>query len=258
VLPEMLEPLPSAAPATLLVFLASVLVSYTCAAMLGFGANVIAVALAAHVLPVQVVLPAILPSSLLLSTILAYKHRDDIRWDLLRRRILPLALLGFPFGWMLFQYTDTRPLKGLLGVSVAVLAVLELTRPATRAPRPPSVLLRSALLVSGGFVQGLFASGGPLIVHAVAREVDDKGAFRSTLSTLWCLLNSVLLVAYVASGRIDGDSLRLTAWALVPLAIGLAVGQRLHDRAAQRPFRVAIHALLLVSGVVLTLEWLAT
>lgn len=235
-------------------FVLVVAASYTCAATLGFGANVLAVALGAHLLPVEVLLPAILPTSLLLSGTLALRDRRHVAWRTLLRDVLPWCALGFPFGAYVFHTADPALLRTLLGALVALLGLLEMLRgwmgpyaAQVELPAPVATLF----LAAGGFVQGLFASGGPLIVYVLSRRLTDRGAFRATLCTLWVLLNSVLLGTYVADGRIDRTTLGLTAWAVLPLVVGLLLGQQLHTRLPERAFRRAVHFVLVASGLVL-------
>jgi hypothetical protein len=239
--------------ADVLALLLAVTVAYTCATALGFGANVISVALGAHLLPVDRLLPVILPTSLALSAWIAWRQRAHIAGALLGREILPWALVGFPLGMVVFEGAETGALKLLLGAVVAGLALLGLVahRSAASARRELTPLATRACFLGGGFVQGLFASGGPLVVYALNRRELDKGAFRATLCLLWVLLNTVLLVSYGLNGRLDGESLRLTGWVSPAMVMGLAIGHRLHAGLRAEGFRRAVDVGLLVSGVVL-------
>jgi hypothetical protein len=239
--------------ADVLALLLAVSVAYTCATALGFGANVISVALGAQLLPVDRLLPVILPTSLALSAWIAWRQRAHVAGALLGRELLPWALLGFPLGMLVFEGAETGVLKLLLGAVVAGLALLGLLArgPAGGGRRPLPPAATRSLYVGGGFVQGLFASGGPLIVYALSRRGLDKGAFRATLCLLWVLLNTALLVSYGLHGRLDEESLRLTAWVSPAMVVGLAVGHRLHAGLRVEAFRRAVDAGLLVSGLVL-------
>jgi len=240
--------------ADLFALLVAITAAYTCASALGFGANVLSVALGAHLLPVDQILPAILPTSLVLSGWIAWRQRSHIAGRVLSREVLPWALVGFPLGLFVFQTSDTAFLQRMLGAVVAVLGLVELLRArgstAAETQRLPAAASRG-LLISGGFVQGLFASGGPLVVYVLSRHGLAKGAFRATLCLLWVLLNSVLLVSYGMSGRIGGASLQLTAWVVLPMVLGLFLGQQLHSRLHLTAFRKAVDCVLLASGVVL-------
>ena len=112
-------------------------------------------------------------------------------------------------------------------------------------------LVGASLLAGGGIIHGLFASGGPLIVYHASREIPDKQVFRVTLSTLWILLNSALLVSYAFTGRIDVESAALAGKLLLALAAGVVLGELIHKRVNERRFRVVVQGVLLFTGAVL-------
>jgi uncharacterized membrane protein YfcA len=228
-------------------FLVIVLGAYTATSVLGFGANVLTVALAAHLFPIRILLPAIVPASLMISLFIAIRYRARIRWPILARLILPFALLGFPFGLVLFYHGGGGFLKALFGAVVILLSAAELVRILKARIRPLHPLAARALLVAGGFIQGLFASGGPIIVYVVGREVEEKGEFRATLSFLWILLNFALVASYTVEGELNTMAL----WTLPPMVLGLLLGEWLHNRIDQHVFRIAVYLLLLVSGLLL-------
>jgi len=228
-------------------FLFIVLGAYTTTSVLGFGANVLTVALAAHLFPIRILLPAIVPASLMISLFIAVRYRARIRWRLLARLILPFTLLGFPFGLVLFYHGGGGLLKALFGAVVIVLSAAELVRLLKARVRPLHPLAARVLLVAGGFVQGLFASGGPVIVYVVGREVEEKGEFRATLSILWILLNFALVTSYAVEGELNTMAL----WTLPPMVLGLLLGEWLHHEIDQSIFRIAVYLLLLVSGLLL-------
>jgi uncharacterized membrane protein YfcA len=98
-------------------------------------------------------------------------------------------------------------------------------------------------------VQGLFASGGPLLVYAVGRLGLRKADFRSSLSALWLMTNSVLTLSYIVTGRLTLTTLKLEAWLVLPIILGIVMGERLHDRINEHRFRVVVYLILLVAGV---------
>ena len=80
------------------------------------------------------------------------------------------------------------------------LATLQLARP---AGKPLAKWLQWSMLGLGGFVHGLFGTGGPMIVYVVRRRLADKRAFRSTLAVLWLVLNIGLLSKFALAGWSD-------------------------------------------------------
>jgi len=178
---------------------------------------------------------------------------SHVAWRTLLVRVLPACAAGMAAGRWLFDRLGTGRLKLVLGLFVAVVAAVELVR-LFRKPAPPAKLPAPAgiaLLLGGGVFHGLFASGGPLVVYFMSREVGDKRAFRATLSVLWLVLNTVLLATWIPGGRIGPEPLRLAAVMLPSLIVGVAIGEIVHSRVNEDVFRKTVQVVLLATGIVL-------
>jgi len=64
-------------------------------------------------------------------------------------------------------------------------------------------------------------------------------------------MNTVLIVVFLLNGRINPESLKLTACLIPVLPLGVLLGEWLHKRINEHVFRVFIYSLLLVSGLTL-------
>jgi uncharacterized membrane protein YfcA len=83
----------------------------------------------------------------------------------------------------------------------------------------------------------------------VSRLGLQKGSFRSTLSALWLLTNSVLTLSYLASGLVTGANLKFCAWLAPTIVFGTWIGESLHNRVNEHLFRIAVFAILLAAGL---------
>ncbi len=219
--------------------------------VVGFGATVLVVTLGTWLVPMAVLLPAYVPANMALSAfVLARSHRDvDVR--LLTRRMLPWIGAGTLVGIAFDRYRDARAPMVLYGVFVLWVAVdraRATLSPAVVARRAPA--WRTALeMFLGGVIFGLFGSGGPMIVAALAPEARDHATFRATLAPLWIALNLCLVARYASAHQITSASLAVTL-ALLPAAlVGGALGDQLHRRIPPRAMGLAVAALLAASGV---------
>jgi len=231
-----------------------VLLAFTIEAALGFGATIVTVTLAALVAPVEVVLPAFVPLNILLSLRLVWKYQDQVRWELLLRRVLPLMALGMPLGILAFAELDPQLLVRVFGGFVVALALLEVLLHPAPEPPPGGGLggpFPVVLLVLGGVVHGAFGTGGPMVVYVTGRLLTDKGAFRATLSALWLVLNTILVGSHLLGGRWNTDTLMLSATFVPALFLGLVLGQWLHNRIPAERFRRVVFGALTLAGVVL-------
>lgn len=235
-------------------------VAFGIEATVGFGATVFMVTTAALFLPIDTVLPIFVPANMGLSTYLAIRYFSQIDRRLLFFRIMPLMAIGLPIGLALFNLENEKWLKRAFGTFVVLLAVVELigavregrSDETAEAPRKPLPLPAEAgLLGLGGFIHGVFGSGGPIVVYVVSRRVSEKGIFRATLAALWFVANLSLVINYALTSHISRSTLGASALLLVPLAGGLVVGEWIHKRISVAAFRVGVFVVLLIGGTLL-------
>ncbi|MBN1947985.1 MAG: sulfite exporter TauE/SafE family protein [Bradymonadales bacterium] len=226
-------------------------------AALGFGATVVAVALGALLFPINEILPAFVPLNLVLSLFIVLKYRRDVSWGLLLKRILPLMVVGLPFGMLLFGAGENQLLSLLFGVFVILLAgfeLLELSRRSGQAHRPLGPVAKAAYLLAGGVIHGAYATGGPMAIYVAGREGLQKVQFRSTLCALWLILNSILVLNYLLIGALTPASGKLSLVLVAPLLVGMLAGDWIQTRINHKVFTILVFLLLLVAGVVLVIR----
>ncbi len=240
------------------------LISNAIGSVAGFGSAVICLTLGAHLYPIEVMVPVIVPVNLLSSTYIAFRYSHATDWKIFVGKILPFTALGLLAGMFVSPHIHGRALKIIFGVFVLYFAIWELAQELMRTLRGRRVedaiesqhkklpRWKSALfLLSGGALQGIYASGGPMVVSYAAKTIHDKEVFRSTLSTLWTVLNTAMLVSFLQSGRIDGATFATSAWLAPALVLGLWIGDVAHKRVSQHAFRTFVFLMLTVSGLAL-------
>ena len=234
---------------------AFILLAYTLEAITGFGSIVIALSLGALLLPIEQLLPVLVPLNIGMTGYLVWRHRAQIDRPLLLGTILPCMLLGTLLGYGLLPHLDAALLKRGFGGLILWFAGRELwrLRHAAALPVRPQWLTR-LLTLGAGLSHGLFASGGPLLVYGLAGTTLDKARFRATLVSVWFTLNSLLTAAFLLDGRLQPALPQVLAYAPL-LLVGLWLGEHLHRRFDERHFRIAIYALLLVTGTLLLAPW---
>ncbi|MSP23971.1 MAG: sulfite exporter TauE/SafE family protein [Myxococcales bacterium] len=228
-----------------------VLFAFVVEATAGFGATVITLTLASHLMPIPAVLAALIPVNMLLSATLAIRYRREVDWGIVLRRGVMQMGLGALVGMALYQFHNQAWLKAAFAALVVVLSANELwqLRPASAPTSLPLSRARAAIATfAAGVIHGLFACGGPLLVYVVGRELPEKGRFRATLSAIWLALNGALLVNLSIAKDLSLASLKQSALLAIPLAVGLILGEHIHARIPAARFRVAVFTLLLLAG----------
>jgi uncharacterized membrane protein YfcA len=232
-----------------------ILLAYTLEAITGFGSIVIALSLGALLLPIEQLLPVLVPLNICMTGFLVWRHRSQVDRKLLLGMILPGMVLGTLLGYAILPWLDAALAKRLFGALVLWFAARELWRlrgSVVQATRP--MWLNRIISLCAGISHGLFASGGPLLVFALAGTQLDKARLRATLVSVWFTLNSLLTVCFLLDGRLVPALPQILTYAPL-LLVGVWVGERLHQRFNEQHFRIAIYLLLLVTGGLLLAPW---
>jgi uncharacterized membrane protein YfcA len=229
-----------------------VFVAYQIGATTGFGSAVIALTFAVNFYPIDSLIPVVVPLNVVICSILAIRHHSGIQKEMLLRKILPPVCLGMPVGLMILNLVDTGRLKWAFGLFVLIVSSSELLRTARAHKdtlvRPLSTVGSITWLLGGGIIQGLWVSGGPPIAYWAGRSLPEKGAFRSTLSCLFLILNVLLFVTHLAIGRITLETLKISLLLLPAVLLGILVGEWLHVKLPERGFRMVVFVVLVFAG----------
>jgi len=228
-----------------------IMLAWTIEAMSGFGSIVIALSLGALLLPIESMLPVLVTLNVLTSAWLMWQHRAHIDGPLLLRTILPGMLPATLLGIFLRDALPGPVLKTAFALLILWFALKELW--AMRRQKeavPHSVWQTQALVGAAGITHGLFASGGPLLVYALAGRQLGKASFRATLISLWLMLNGVLCGIFLLQGRVTAHLPEVAGY-LPVVASSVWLGNHLHHRIDEAKFRVLIFWLLAVVGLAL-------
>lgn len=232
---------------------AFIFIAFTLEAITGFGSIVIALALGALLVPIGQLVPILASLSVVMSAAMVWRHRSHIDRRLLLRTILPGMVLGTALGYASKPWLDAALMRQLFGILIVWFASRELWRLRhAQAPLARPRWQSQLLVVLAGVTHGLFASGGPLLVYAASGMAIDKARFRATLVSVWLTLNTGLTLAFWIDGRLQAALPKAAAY-LVVIAAGFALGDWLHQRVSEARFRIAIYALLGVTGLLLAL-----
>jgi len=161
--------------------------------------------------------------------------------------------LGLFIGLTFYNVFDLDLLRRAFGVVVVILSTLELSRQVLKnriqASRPLSKLQSAVCLTLAGIIHGVYTSGGPLLVYFTSRQIPDKDGFRSTLSAVWLILGSIIIVNHIFISRtISALTLKTTVVLIPVLFAGILLGEWLHHRINIQLFRVIVFAILFFSG----------
>ncbi len=190
-------------------------------------------------------------------------QRKYVNWKELKKVVLIMAV-GIFFGFFLKNLLAGYDwvLYKVLGMFVIVLAVqgyykLVIVKNG-KAKQKVEVKGEKAgqivLLVSAGIVHGMFVSGGPLLIGYLSRTIKEKLSFRVTISTIWIILNTIILIQDI-SAKMWTYKLIMTQLISIPFFIaGMVLGSILVKRMSQTVFMKLTYILLFLSGLLLIIK----
>ncbi|MCW5636163.1 MAG: sulfite exporter TauE/SafE family protein [Rubrivivax sp.] len=228
----------------------AVALGYTLFGFGGFGANIVALPLLAHFVPLRFAVPMMLLLDLVAAASVGLKNRQLIeRAELLR--LLPWLLAGMLIGATVLARAGERVLLGLLGAFVLAMALWSLAsmRGGTKSLEPVSARWAWPAGLGGGVFSALFGSGGPLYTLYLARRVPDPGRLRASIATLILGAAAVRGVLFLANGLMAQPGLLQASLALGPgAALGFLAGSRLQARLPVARVRLGVWLMLMASG----------
>lgn len=169
-------------------------------------------------------------------------------------RIGCVAGAGLPVGFLAAGHLPGRLLQAGLGVVLLVAGASRLLERASRQDHTPPSWIMALLLFAGGVIHGAFASGGATLTVYARYALREKDAFRGTLSILWVVLNTVLVGALLAGGRIGHETLWQSLAAGPVILLATLLGNRTAIRLSQDRFADLVGVLLCIAGLVTLLR----
>lgn len=167
-------------------------------------------------------------------------------------KIIAVMIFGIVAGMYLVSIFRGNPsvLYKLLGTVVIIFAVvngIKLIR--KKESGELNAVAAYAILIAAGVVHGMFVCGGPLLVTYASMKLRDTKEFRATLSAVWIVLNSVILLGDIGTGYFSGDVLMLTAISLFVLIGAVWLGNLISKKLSKNAFLALTYILMLISGI---------
>ncbi len=172
-------------------------------------------------------------------------------------KITAVMLVGIVAGSLLSQAVGGQAglLYKILGSVVIAFAVINAYRfYAKKEDEKYPAVISALLLIASGIVHGMFVCGGPLLVTYLGGVIKDKREFRATVSSVWIVLNTIIMLGDIKSGYFNADLFLMLAVSLIVLALALVVGNLIYKKMSRNVFLQLTYALMLISGISLLVK----
>ena len=142
-----------------------------------------------------------------------------------------------------------------LGVIVILFAVINAVKFYSKKEEkelPPPLM--NIILVLSGLVHGIFVCGGPLLVTYASAKLKDKDEFRSTLSAVWVILNSLIMFEDISTGYFNKELLIMLSISVIIVSVAMVIGNKLCKKMSKNLFLQITYILMFISGVSLLVK----
>lgn len=228
---------------------AIVIVASTLQAATGFGFSIIGTPILLLLYPAHTAIQINMILSLVLSVFMLKKTGRAMDKGLLIRLIQGSGV-GILLGLLLFLNMSMRTLTIFIGVLILLLTVLLMLRLKIR-PTPTGDRLTGGM--SGILTSSIGVPGPPLLLYFVGSDL-EKNVLRSTTLIYNLFVYSISLLLQISFAGTSREAWTGSAISLLPLILGIFLGQWLFTKISQKVFRVLTYLLLLAIGGYLLLS----
>jgi uncharacterized protein len=241
--------------ADMFLILCIVLSAYFIRGITGFGSGLISVPLLALSQPLQFAIPLVLALDFTASIALGGINRKMVDWSEMKI-LLPAGMVGASLGAYALLRLPTTPILITLGAFTMFFGFRNIF-----GLQPKEKILKWWALpagFAGGAAGGLFGAGSPPYVMYLTRRLLDKGVMRATFSCLIAIDGGFRLGLFFFAGLLSDPKLQMTyLMALIPMALGLFSGNKVHLDMTSEGMLKVVGALLVGSGALLFLKVVA-
>lgn len=223
--------------------------------LLGVGLPLFAVPLLSHLMPASQAMVMVMVPVLATNAWQAFQLGASLA-DL--RRFVPLlaamlASMAITVPLTLTLKLPEAGLRALIGAAVLIAVVLQSV--SVRRPIPPEHerWWGAGVGAVGGIMGGVSALTGPVFIAYLMALRLPRDLFVRSISAIYLVSALVLYGLLAGTGRIGNSDVLASALAMVPVSLGLLLGQRLRRHVSEQRFRSLIQVFLV--GVALSLAW---
>jgi len=189
-----------------------------------------------------------------LAVLLLARHWTNVDWRA-GAKLIAASAIGIPPGIYLLARVPETPLVLALGAVVLLYGLSGLVRPTVRLKGEKPGLTWVVGLIAGVLGGAYNTNGPPVVIYGMMREWPAE-RFRATLQGYFLPTGLLILVGHGAAGFWSGPVLRLYAFSLPALLLGVGLGDRAGRALTEDRFRRLLYISLAVMGVSLIL-WTA-
>jgi len=229
-----------------------VLSAYFVRGITGFGSGLIAVPLLALSHPLHFAVPLVLALDFTASFVLGGTNMKKADWGEIKL-LLPFGLIGACLGAFALLKLPAGPVLLTLGALTMFFGFRNIFGVSSQAKISRAWALPTGLV--GGGAGALFGTSGPPYIIYLTHRIKDKTTVRATFSWLFVIDGGFRLGLFLVAGLLLEPKFQLAyVLSLIPMGMGLYVGNQVHLDITTEAMLKVVGALLVLSGALLFIK----
>lgn len=226
-----------------------ILLSNTIQGITGFAGTVLAMPFCILLLGIDTAKPVLNILTILACAMIVVKSYKHIVWKEFLK-MTGIMLIGVFIGEFIYSIFSVDSLLIIYAIFVILIALKGIF---IKKEYDLNEGILIGIILAAGVIHGMFISGGPLLIIYAVKKIKDKESFRATLSPVWIVLNTYILIKQFIFGVITTTVMTTVFIGIPALIIGVIIGGRLASKMSQKAFLNLSYVLLLISGLSLIL-----
>ncbi len=228
----------------------------------GFAGTVLAMPFSIMLVGFDVARPILNVLGIVASVIIVAQKRQFVnKKELLK--ITCIMLAGMVPGFLIINHFSVNSgvlykTLGIVVIGFTALGIIRSRRQGKNNVKKQNGLFNDivmcGLLLLSGIVHGMFVCGGPLLVVYANDKLKDSDEFRSTVSAVWIVLNSINMFTDIGAGRFNGNTVILLLISTAVLFLAMLIGNLIYKHMNKKAFMVLTYTLMAISGVSLLVK----
>lgn len=220
--------------------------AYTMQAITGFAGNVFVMPVGTMLLGLDSTVTILNILGVFACGLLTLANIKSVNWHELVKIVCVMTVFMFVGIWI-NSLISLRVLLRIFGVIVIVIGLKNLLAPQQKVMSEWKLV---CVLALAGLIQGMFVSGGALLVIYALQKLQDRKQFRITLSATWAILNFIYASLAIYQGHCSADVMQIVAICIPLAVVATFLGNKLQKKISQENFLKIVYVMLLCIGVV--------
>ena len=149
---------------------------------------------------------------------------------------------------------SVKQLNMLVAFAVVLAVITMLFKPSFNIPPHREKLMGGLVGALSGILGGVSSLMGPILISYTMSLKLQRDEFVGAISVIYLMAALPLYVAMFSFGRMEPIDLGYSVLALIPMAIGMRVGQKLRHRLSEEGFRKVLLGFLIFVAILLVLR----